>query len=676
TVPTDLFRQQLIAANPRFAEILNLMPPVTETLPGEVNRGFHRRGDSRKHREDVGQARIDFAPRSGDIFFARYTIFDAVVVQPNISRLNGFTFPSQDRSFTFSWSHALNPRTINELRFGANKQDLPRNYAAFVPGGAGTLQGYLGTPDLEFLRANGGSWTVADSFSRQTGRHSLKMGFEVRRYHNGRTNYQNPIYVFDTAADLLASRPTSATLSTAYENVARIRTTETGVFLQDDFRLRPNLTLNLGVRYEYFTPPIEIDGRLYNVASSPYGPFRQKGEPVWNKDANNFGPRVGLAWDIFGSSKNIIRMGSGLYYSDNPLRGLTLITRPPSRPASLVLSRGDSPNLRYPVDPFNIDPALLIAPVSRTVIDPDHRTTYAALWSFDYQRQITPSTAATIGYIGNHGVKQLQLIFLNQFGADGRRPVPSIGQIRYEANDGMSVYHALQASLRRRLSRGITFNTHYTYGNVIVNGGGSEEGLNDLQDPNNIRGSRARAAQSVRHLVTMNYGWELPFARIAGSSAARKVLLLGWRINGITSIRSGFPLNITSGRDNFGSGQNLGQRPHYVGGDFRANTSDFRTTNEHLYINRAPFVQPGRAQYGNLGAFVLTGPGSMTWDTSLFKNTVIRERVTLQFRAEFFNFTNRPNFSGPNANLNSGTFGRITGSSGARELQFGLKLLF
>jgi hypothetical protein len=676
TVPTDSFKQQLIAANPRYAEIVNLMPPATEPLAGEVNRGFHRRSDSRKQREDVGQARLDFAPRPGDNIFARYTIFDAVVVQPNISPVNGFTYPSQDRSFTFSWAHTLNARMINEARFGANKQDLPRNYAAFVPGGAGTLQGYLGTPDLEFLRANGGSWTIADNFSLNTGRHSLKMGFEVRRYHNGRTNYQNPIYVFDSAADLLASTPTSATLATAYENVARIQTTETGVFVQDDFRVRRDLTLNMGLRYEYYTPPTERDGRLYNVVDSPYGPFRDKGEPVWSPDRNNFGPRLGLAWDMFGSSKNVIRAGAGVYYSDNQLRGLTLITRPPDLPASLTLSRGDSPNLRYPVDPFRIDPALLVAPVSRIIIDPNHRTTYTALWSFDYQRQITSSTAATIGYVGNHGVKQLQLIFLNQFGADGRRPVPSIGQIRYEANDGMSLYHALQTSIRRRFSRGLTFNAHYTYGNVMINGGGSEEGLNDLQDPNNIRGSRSRAAQSLRHVLTMDYGWELPIGQFAGSNAFAKALLRGWRINGITNLRTGFPLNITSGRDNFGSGQSLGQRPNYIGGDIREGTSNYRTTNEHNYINRAPFVQPGRSQYGNLGAFALTGPGSVTFDTSLFKNTVIRERATLQFRAEFFNFTNRPNFGGPNANLNSGTFGRITSASGARELQFGLKLLF
>ena len=677
TVPTESFKQQLIAATPSFASVLNLMPPPTESIAGDSTRGIHRRSDSRRQREDVFQGRIDFTPGASDHFFVRYTIFDATVVQPNISPVNGFTFPSQDRTGTVNWSHIFGPRVVNEFRLGANKQDLPRNYAAFVPGGAGTLQGYLGTPDLEFLRANGGSWTVADTISNNTGKHSLKMGFEVRRYHNGRSNYQNPIYQFDTAAELLANTPRQVTVTTGFGEVARIQTTEAGVFIQDDWRARRDLTLNMGLRWEYYSPPKERDGRLYNVADSPFGPFRKPGEAVWNSDYNNFGPRFGLSWDMFGSSKNVIRLGSGVFFSDNQLRGLTLITRPPELPQSLVLSRGDTPGLRYPVDPFNLDPALLIAPLSRTIIDPHHRTTYAIQWSFDYQREITPDTALTVGYIGNRGLKQLQLQFLNTFDANGRRPVPSIGQIRYEANAAMSVYHALQTSLRRRFSRGLTFNAHYTYGQAIMSGSGSEEGLNDVQDPNNIRGSRGRAAQSLQHLLSVNYGWELPLQRLGGSSGFGKVLLGGWRVNGITTLRSGFPLNIVSGRDNFGSGQSLGQRPHYVAGqDIRVGTTEYREDPLHVYVNRNAFVQPAPGVYGNLGAFVLTGPGSMVFDLSLFKNITVRERMNLQFRAEAFNFTNRPNFGGPNTNLNSGTFGRITGATGARELQFGLKLLF
>jgi hypothetical protein len=178
--------------------------------------------------------------------------------------------------------------------------------------------------------------------------------------------------------------------------------------------------------------------------------------------------------------------------------------------------------------------------------------------------------------------------------------------------------------------------------------------------------------------VNINYSWDLALDRLLSSSpgAFGRILLRGWSVNGITSLRSGFPLNITAGRDNFGSGQSLGQRPNYLGGNLREGTSDYRTSNLHAYVNRAPLAQSGRGQYGNVGAWVLAGPGSHIWDFSVFKNTAIKERVTLQFRTEFFNLFNHTNFSNPNTNLNSGTFGRITGAGASREIQFGLKLIF
>ena len=126
---------------------------------------------------------------------------------PNLSPVNSLTYPSQDRTFTFSWSHMLSPSTLNEVRLGANKQDLPRNYAAYTPGGIGTLNGFITTPAIEFLQANGGSATLLDTFSHTIGRHSLKAGFEVRRYHYGRANFQNPIYQMDTVNDILDEQP-------------------------------------------------------------------------------------------------------------------------------------------------------------------------------------------------------------------------------------------------------------------------------------------------------------------------------------------------------------------------------------------------------------------------------------------------------------------------------------
>ena len=677
TVPTEQLRGRMVAANPAYGPLVNILPLPTEAIPGDPNRGIHRRSDVQRNREDVFNGRLDWDPGTHDHFFARYTIFDATVKAPNLSPVNSLTYPSQDRTFTFSWAHILSPRTLNEVRVGANKQDLPRTYAAFTPGGIGTLSGFLNTPSIEFLQANGGSATLDDTFSHNLGRHSLKAGFEVRRYHYGRANFQNPTYQMDTVDDILNSTPSSANVTLTVNEMTRLFTTETGIFVQDDFRVNRDLTLNLGLRWEYFSPVSERDGRLYNVADSPYGPFRAKGEPIWDSDHNNFAPRLGLAWDMFGSHKNVIRMGAGVFYAENMLRNVTILSQPPTRPNNVFLSRTDTPGLRYPLDPFALDPSKFTAPVSRLLVDPHHRTSYSEQWSFDYQRELTHDLFFTVGYAGNRGIKFLQVNFLNQVGANGLRTVPTIGQIRYETNDGSSVYHGLQTSLRKRYSHGLTFAAHYTYGKAITGGGGSEEGINDIQDPNNIRGSRSRTTLSLAHVASINYSWELPFAGFSwAKSGAGKALLQGWSLNGITSVRSGFPLNVVSGRDNFGSGNAGGQRPNYLGGDLRAGTDDFAETSLHNFINRAAVAPNGLHQYGNLGAWVLTGPGVATCDFSAFKTTAIRERVKLQFRAEFFNVLNRVNFSNPSTNLNAGTFGRITGAAAPRELQFGLKLIY
>ena len=204
TVPTPLLRDSMVTANAAYGPLVNILPLPTEPIAGDIYRGFHRRSDVRSNREDAFMGRLDWSPTSSDQFFARYSIFDAIVAAPNLSPVNSLTYPSQDRTFTFSWGHTLNPRMLNELRVGVNKQDLPRSHAAFTPGGISTLEGFLSTGDVEVLQANGGSVTLLDNFSYTTGRHSIKTGFEVRRYHYGRANFQNPIYTMDTVDDILS----------------------------------------------------------------------------------------------------------------------------------------------------------------------------------------------------------------------------------------------------------------------------------------------------------------------------------------------------------------------------------------------------------------------------------------------------------------------------------------
>ena len=685
-VPTDSLRQRMLAANPLYGPLLALLPPSNEDR-GNPDRGFHRRSDVRTNTENAAMARLDFHPSTKDTLFVRYNILDSFTVNPSLSPVNGTEYPAQDRSATLSWNRILTPRAANELRIGANKQDIPRATQAFIPQQIGNLSGYISTPNQELLHANGGSWTFIDNFTINPGRHSLRMGIELRSFHYGRANYETPSYEMPTLADILASRFTNAYV-TIGNDLRRMKEKQWGLYVQDDFRVNTRLTLNLGLRYEYFTPVTERDGLLFNVVDSPYGAFRKQGEPIWEPDRNNFGPRFGMAWDTDGTSRNVIRAGGGVFYSPNTYREVTAFVNPPSAPYSVQLSSVDFPNLRYPVDIRTIDLTQFPGGTSRNVFDPFQRTTYSMQWTVDYQRELTKDLVATFGYVGNRGLKLLTLHWLNDIDiTTGRRPVSNIARISYQEHSGMSTYHGLQTSLKKRFSRGLTFNVHYTYAKGIQRGGVDNmtaANVQSVQDHSNIRASRGRNLADINHNFVADYNLDMPFDQWlhANSGAARKIAG-GWQVYGIMSIRSGTPLLILSGRDNYGTGTTQGQRPDRVGG-VSAFVDDYRTSGNHQYLNRAAFADPCDARgarrpcgvFGSLGAYPLSGPGSFGFDFSVFKNISFTETKRLQFRTELFNLFNRPNFNNPGTTLTSSTFGQITSAGNAREVQLVLKFIF
>jgi hypothetical protein len=686
TVPTNLLREQMSAANPEYQRLLTLIPLSNEDR-GDPYRGFHRRSAGRPTDEDAFIGRLDFNVSSKDSLFVRYTILDSFTLVPSLSPINGRAYPSQDRSATLSWNRIISPAAINEVRVGVSKQDIPRADQAFQHQQIGSLEGYLGTPGQEVLQANGGSYTLLDNFAYTAGRHSLKAGFEMRRFHYGRANFENPVYEMESREDLLASQFTNVRV-TIGNDMRRLRETQWGFYVQDDFRFNSRLTLNLGLRYEYFTPVKERDGQLFNVVLDPFGPFRPQGEPIWESDRNNFGPRFGLAWDIGGDSKNVVRAGAGVFYSPNTYREVTALVNPPDTPYTLQLSAAEFPDLRYPIDALNLNPSEFEAPLLRTIFDPQQRSTYASQWSVDYQREIGRDLVATAGYVGNHGVKLLTLHWLNDLDPVTKvRPNPDVGRVSYQEHSGLSTYHAMQLSLRKRFSRGFMFNGHYTWGKAIERGGVDNmtaSGTSTVQDHSNVRASRARTPQDIRHNFSLDYSWDVPFLSwFKADSGPARVLLGGWQVLGIVSMRTGTPILVTSGRDNFGLGSATGQRPDLVAGA-PVTLEGYATSSTHDFLNRAAFVDPCDSRglrrpcgfYGNFGAFAVSGPGSVNFDLSLFKNTQITERVGLQFRTEFFNIFNNTSFTNPNGTRTNGTFGQLTAAGPAREVQFALKLLF
>lgn len=704
-VPTERMRQLMLQSTPaygqRFKGPVGEAPSMLDLLPlpnqpgGTEFLGPHRRSEIRTEDQDVFLARLDFHLRDNDTLSLRYNLMDSEAFIPEISPLNGTTYPPQDRYATLSWSHLFGATMLNELRLGAVKTDMPRRQEAFIDGTQmpGNIEGVFNHDRQELLESNGGSITFADNFSLSRGAHSLKFGFEDREFHYGRWNFENPHYSFNTVEQVIAGTPESVFI-TVGNPMRRYESSHWGAYIQDDWRIRPNLTLNLGVRYEYFSPPEEkTGGYIWNVVDDPFGTFAPQGTPPWEADRNDFGPRFGLAWDINGDAKTVVRAGAGVFYSPNTFREVTIMGNPPELPYDVTVFRTSIPSLHYPTNILDgsFDPRNVPGGVSRQSFDRFQRSTYSEQWTLNVQREILSDLAFEVGYVGNRGLKVLGTHFLNEIEPELAPPqfqrVPELGRISYQEHSGNSTFHSLQTSLKKRMSRGIMFNAHYTWGHGISYGGIDQVtafGNSQMQNQQDWRGSRGRSVLDIRHNFTLDFVWEMPFDRWLGADSgfARK-LLNGWQFNSIVSMRTGTPIRIESGRDNRGNNDTSPQRPDYVGGEVILD--DYRETLS--YLNKSAFAHPCAARglrapcglFGNFGTNKISAPGVQVFDLSLFKTTQITERVRLQFRTEFFNAFNRANFSAPSGSrvrITDATFGRITAASLPREIQFGLKLLF
>jgi hypothetical protein len=442
--------------------------------------------------------------------------------------------------------------------------------------------------------------------------------------------------------------------------------------------------LNLGLRYEYYTVIQEREGRLFNVQSDPFGPFRGRGESIYAPDRNNFNPRLGLAWDLRGNQKTVLRAGGGVYSSPIiPYFIFDTATIDPRLPFAFNATPLDVPGLAFPlagavrqaVDNPNGAVGLGLAPpvVGRRIIEPTMRDNYSMMWNLTLQQQLSRNMVVQVGYIGNHNVKAQNSRTLNLVDPVlRRRPNPSIGEILYVESSGRRNYNAFQMELRGRRTRGLTSDLFYTFSKSLTYGGDDCcTGNNpDVMDFENVAASRGMANTDIRHQLTWALSYEVPGRSLWQGSAANK-LVSGWTIQNVTRIRSGRPVNITSGSDVRGSGFAGSQRPNYVGGDiYAANRSP------NLWLNRAAFAAPPAGQYGNLGRNIARGLAAYQFDVSFLKNTPIWREHTLQFRAEIFNLPNAPVWDNPVSALNNPNFGRLLTGVAASQRQVQLSLRY
>jgi hypothetical protein len=531
-----------------------------------------------------------------------------------------------------------------------------------------------------------------------------------------------PFPVSDAFASLLIGQPVFF-LQGGGDPTRGLRGNSLNVYAQDTYKITSRLTLNAGLRYELPFPYTEIHNRtnlfepgvqskIFPTAPAglvyPGDPGVPAGLIATEKTA--FAPRVGLAWDPKGNGHSLVRAAYGLFYDPYYTGQGGPLQTPNSAPPFL-----QTPQLGFPVasfaNPFGgVNPFAgsgFAQPMTLLTLDPKLRLPYAQDWNLNVQKSFGADWLLEVGYVGTKGTKLPRFIEGNPavFGpgatennVDQRRlfsgctlgqPTPcnfaSVGLISGIAN---SNYNALEMSLKKRFSHGLSFLASYTLSKTIddvssfnITGSASQSvaGENDLaQNPFDLAAERGSSMFDARNRLVLSYEWNLPFWKHA--ERWYQFALSDWQVNGITTFMSGTPFTVYDSQDvdlQGGAPEISGfssNRPNLVGNPNSGPRTPQEWFNTAAFQRLDPVAQAG--QFGNEGRNVLQGPGYQQWDFSAIKNIAIRESKTLQFRAEFFNIFNHANFRLPNNDISSPDFGKISEAQPGRLVQLALKFLF
>ena len=565
-------------------------------------------------------------------------------------------------------------------------------------------------------------WNPRVNYSKIAGRHSLKAGYEWQRIH---TEIQdvNPLYGLDAyqggagftgqpLADFIFGLRSRFSLTNFY--IAQYRQAGNMFYVQDDFRLTAKLTLNLGVRYEYFTPQWEADNRLSNydpitnaLIPAKSGSISDRSQV--NPDQNNWAPRIGFAYAW--SPKTAIRSGYGISYVHfNRSGGGNILGINGPQVVNAIVNQTPvvngqvNPNFRtvdqgYPTgltDPDKFNP--LAANIS--YIPRDTRTGYVQNWFFSIQREILPNTVFDIAYVGNRSNKLILFADYNQARPQGpgenatlqaRRPIQQFAAITITCPCAWANYHSLQLKIERRYSAGLSLLNSFTWARAMDNTGQAleDQGQGNRSSPQSyfdLRAEKGPSGYDQRLNNTTSVVWDVPFgrARKYGSDVPGVIdaVLGGWTISGINTLTTGEPLNVRWAPPANAQVSDIGPdwrgaisyRPNLIG---TAIVPEDQRAGTVRYLDRNSFAATTPQQpFGNLGRNAIYGPSFWQLDTNIQKNFRITEGITLQFRSEFFNMLNKTNFRPPVVDWSNASFGLYTATYQPRQIQFALKLLF
>lgn len=654
------------------AGIAPALAPVVATLPlptttgacpasiGGVNDcgifAIQKDGDLR---EDTGSVKIDWTKSQKSQFSMRYNINDSNTTTPyGVGTDQAADGKLRVQLFKLSHNYVFNTNTVNEAAFGINRNATaptggPSPFPIFSFLFADSAIANIGPAQFDQKRV-GTVYQFLDTLSTVRGSHSLKFGADIRLNRRSAQSKTQTTLQYASLADFKTNSP--FIISQAGHPMLHYANENFGFFGQDDWKVHPRLTLNLGVRYDVSTVSRERDGNLqnFNLSTLTLGP---KGEKVYNVDKNNFAPRIGFAFDVLGNQKTVVRGGYGIYYNrELPASwGSPQANTYPSSSISIgdLFGFGNCPtppaSFAYPVNPAIFNGCGTSA---RFAIDRDLKTAMAQQWSLNIQQDLKVGVLQ-VGYAGNHvthlltdGVvspRNVNRADIDFFGFNLRR-LPQFGDIFVVGSYPSSIYHAMQVTFKRNYSQGLQYNFNYTWSHTIDDVVGF---FRDYQNEFDNRGERSSSDQDIRHNFTVDASYELPFAKWWDSAPKR--LTEGWQISSITQIRSALPVNVTNQGGTFAG---YSYRPNIVPG-VSTRCPTYRVP--ECQYNAAAFSNPGTNVPGNTPRNYLRGRPFAQSDISISKNTRLGEKTSLQLKMDVFNFLNMVNFADPSGGLTPGS---------------------
>ena len=681
-VPNAAYRAQVVKTSPALKPLLDAWP-IGQTPVDSITDQYTSPGVN-SVREDSGTIRIDHKFNDRSTMFVRYNIDDAFIDKPYGALGSRDTTAIRPSNLVLQLMHIFTPRVINEAKVGMNR-------SAFHHPVVGNFTAGVDVPGFDSLSANaldvevGTTFSWIDNLTVIRGRHTFKAGVDIRRIrlNNSGNAIDFASIAYASLDDFIHNAIDSVGVDSAL-GIGGMRRTFWMGYGQDEFKVRPTLTLNLGLRYEYYSVMQEVLGRTAVVDVLGCGGFCPAGTPMYAPDRNNFGPRVGLAWaPSLLNGKTVIRTGFGIYYGANQNDDFS--DPHESTAGRLALSSADVPNLSFPITRFLGQAST--EGVSPKGIDRTRRDLYYENWDFVIQQQLPHSFVGQVGYVGSEGHKLFDGRSDNLINPlTKKRPLSQFGQFGVKHNDANSNFNALQASLQRSFTNGWLWQTQYMWSHAITDASvGAGESI-AIQNAACRACDRSDSQYDVRHTMTTNSVYQLPFGPgkpyLHDGGFAGK-LIGGWALSGIATASTGRPVNIpvTRSASDLPDGNRSNQRPDLVPG-----VSIYPASGSTIaqWFNPAAFKVPAKGTWGNAGRFIGRGPGYWEIDTALEKRTPITERVSLSFRAEAFNLFNHPIYANPGGISATSTFGRITGilNNGAvgtgtpRRLQFMLRLDF